>query len=469
MFAKMVRSLVVVVVLCVLSLGLFGNANAAAPVTGYRYGGSGAVYPTPEAACNQWVNAASFQMKAVPISPTINFQCQALISGTWTNVGNGAFGIAGGICPDGSAPNTSKPTAQQCVDPAPNTCRGEPSPEAWLNKSGFYPVTNPTCTWMDAEHVNASCSGTSKSGKPTTVEIGCRNGTGVQPGDVPSPEPEVEVDYPECPVGSYKYTDIDGASECSTPIPEEVSPPPCTSGNVGTVNGKLVCLPANPAPDQAAVAAAEAKLQAAIAKQFPATPQAAEAAKKAAAEAQKAKDAANSLPSSAGAQGSAQDAINSAKQAAGYAGTGYGGPGGVGNGTGSGGGTGEGDTGPKECGTPGKPKCQIDETGTPAGVGTALDASKTALQTAIDAIKSSANEAASDNAKDTSIGWLPNIPEGTCQEVDLPVPVPGGGVLRSDICKYTSYVTVGFELLWAAFFAFAIMAMVASATSKSHS
>jgi hypothetical protein len=110
----------------------------------------------------------------------------------------------------------------------------------------------------------------------------------------------------------------------------------------------------------------------------------------------------------------------------------------------------------------------MDEGDTPSGVGTALDASKTALQTAIDGVKSSASEAASDSGKDTSIGWMPIIPEGTCTEQDLPIPVPGGGVLKTDICKYTSYVTVGFELLWAAFFGFAIMGLVASATSKPH-
>lgn len=129
---------------------------------------------------------------------------------------------------------------------------------------------------------------------------------------------------------------------------------------------------------------------------------------------------------------------------------------------------GETDNSPRECGTPGRPKCQIDETGTPSGIGTGLDASNTALQTAIDGIKSAANDAVAESGKDTSIGWMPMIPEGTCTEQDLPVPVPGGGVLKSDICKYTSYVTVGFELLWAAFFGFAIMGLVASATSKPH-
>ena len=423
----MVRSLVALVVLCALSLGLFGNVNAAAPIGGgwssFGFYGSdpdAVALSACKASYGETVNAVRFDGMQ---GASRYYACRVPANGG-TTVGNRLVAPAS-YCQYGGTPNTSLPLEQQCPDPpAPDTCRGEPSPEAWLNKSGFYPVTNPTCSWMDAEHVNASCSGTSKSGKPTTVEIGCRSGTGLQPGAVPSPEPEVEVDYPECPVGSYSYTDVDGSSECTTPIPEEVQPPPCTSGNVGTVNGNLVCLPANPAPDQAAVAAAEAKLQAAIAKQFPATPQAAEAAKKAAAEAQKAKDAANSLPSSAGAQGSAQDAINSAKQAAGYAGTGYGGPGGVGSGTGTGG---EGDTGPKECGTPGKPKCQIDETGTPNGADTKITDEQ--IKTLTDG-----REAEMNKKQDSwGLSWNFQLPQGACQPLDFSFKGLGGAF---DWCPY---------------------------------
>ncbi|WP_293779268.1 hypothetical protein [uncultured Oxalicibacterium sp.] len=129
--------------------------------------------------------------------------------------------------------------------------------------------------------------------------------------------------------------------------------------------------------------------------------------------------------------------------------------------------TGTPDTGPRECGSPGRPKCQIDETGTATATG-ALDPATAALDTAIDGLKTTIQNSVTDTGKDTSLGWMPTIPEGTCQEVSFTLPIPGGRTVTSDVCKYIPPVTLGFELLWSAFFGFAVMGLVASATAKNH-
>lgn len=122
--------------------------------------------------------------------------------------------------------------------------------------------------------------------------------------------------------------------------------------------------------------------------------------------------------------------------------------------------------GPVECGSPGRPKCAIDETGTPDGktatktAEEAFDKTTTDILTGIEAGKS-------DAGKSVDLGgWMPVMPPGMC--TDPAVQNPGtGGMETVKICDKLAPITLGMELLWAGFFGFAIMGLISNAMSKS--
>lgn len=234
-----------------------------------------------------------------------------------------------------------------------------------------------------ANGVATITGGTAVAGKSYTYGIDCYgkgrigDGDGTKlPAPTPSPAPSVDTAYPKCGVGNYLYTDETGQSTCSQNLPDRTVSD-CASKNGGYVNGKAVCLPANPAPTVAASAAttAQQKADAAVAAGR-GTAGAVAAANDAATAYRRAAEASNSMPTSTPAATSAAMAFGSATQAAIAAGMSVPAPlpnPGTATGTGTGGnGTGTENTGPKECGSPGKPKCLIDETGTPS----AADGSK---------------------------------------------------------------------------------------------
>lgn len=468
-----IRRSFVATVLCLLAVLCANHAYAATSSRFYQVSGSGIASEhsaSAAAACQNWIvknGSATYTYVGITDIPPTYFNCNV----KYTSSGQAAT-IAGGssttTCPDGQdviLPSATYPKCGVVQTPEDMPCAGYPNVAAAAAADNF--LQNPVCKFGvngPVENGVAVCTGTIPGGRTSSYDIACNGPVKVDPyptpKPIPTPAPLVETSFPRCQPGQYLYTDGDGTKYCSGPTPE----PSCASGNVGTVNGMLACLPANPAPATTQAAATAAAAAAQTAKDAaPGSEIAIAAAEQARAAAQRAVDAAASMPSDTTLIVKAQEAVDAANRAAAYAGLSspsIKAP--DGNGSGGGGGTSEG------CGLPGKPKCQIDETGTPAGIGTALDASKTALQATVDSIKTAANDAASANGKDTSISWMPVVPEGTCQEQDLPIPVPGGGMLKTDICKYTSYVTVGFELLWAAFFGFAIMGLVASATSKPH-
>lgn len=314
------------------------------------------------------------------------------------NACSSGYTYAGGTCVPDTVPD--------------NTCAGYATPELAVTNS-WAALQNPVCTRHSDDRTQLTCSGTSgNSGKQTSIEYSCGGSfkvAGPIPGPPVVPATPVAVDFPDCPAGSYQYTDLDGSSSCSTPAPPDVQPPPCASGNAGSVNGNFVCLPANPAPASAASAAATAQQKANIAKDSPGSAEAIQAAKDAAIAAQKAKDAADSLPGSAPAASDSQRAIDAARQAAGYAGQPYGGPRTAGGTSGSGGGGGDN----SGCGLPGKPKCQIDETGTPDGAATKItDAQVQALTD---------GRVAEMTKKQDSFGlsWNFQLPQGACVPLDL--------------------------------------------------
>lgn len=330
--------------------------------------------------------------------------------------------------------------------PAPATCAGDVSAVAAATRIHWI-VAPITCDALDANG-NALCHGTNpQTGKPDSQNIACNGGqagpaSGPVPAPVPVPPPQTNVDFPKCPSGSYEYVDTDGSSACSLNGITISNTTSCGSLNYGSVNGTMVCLPPNPAPATAAAAAAAAAAKADTAKANPATPAAQAAAAGAAADAQKATDAANSLPTDAPTQSSAASAVAAAKQAAGYAGVGYAGPGGPGNGTLP-------DSGAKECGTPGHPKCQIDETGTPTGAG-AFDAASSAMGTAMQGATDGLATVTSATGKDTSWGWMPLswVAPGQCQPLSLGTMPVINVVIAFDMCPALRMASELLTFLW---------------------
>lgn len=445
--AGVVRSIFVLAVLLGASF-----AEAAAPVSGWTYGSSiSGVDPVDVAtrAC-QSVYSSTTQVTLYQDSGTSRtYDCR---NSSNSYVGQRTIGQSS-VC---LYPANSRPVNGVCQDAPTTSCSGYADPVSaaraydWLKEPISCSVVNGLAT----------CTGTSPSGKPDSQEFTCGNanlGDAGAPAPVPSPAPPVDVDYPRCSPGTYKYTDTDGSPGCTAQLTEDKQVPTCASGNVGTVNGKYTCLPANPAPAVADSAAAAAQAKADAAKANPATDAAKAAAQGAAADAQRAVDAANSMASNAAnaaaVVAAAQKAIDAAKQAAGYAGSGYGGPtkAGAGGTGGGGGGSAAGtDDGPKECGTPGKPKCQIDETGTPTGNG-AYDGANSGLDGAAQSRTNGLGTVTDANGKDTSWGWSPLswVTPGQCEPLNygqlggLPVNI------ELDMCPALSRASELITFMWA--------------------
>lgn len=280
------------------------------------------------------------------------------------------------------------------------------------------------------------------------------------PAATPSPAPAVDTAYPKCGAGNYLYTDENGSSTCSQNLPDRTASD-CASGNGGYVNNKAVCLPANPAPTVAANSATTAQQKAdAALTAGRGTSSAVQAANEAATAYKRAAEAANSMPSSTAAASSAAAAFQSATQAAIAAGMAVPAPlpaPGTATGTGpSGNGTGGTGEGAKECGTPGKPKCQIDETGTPDGKG-ALDGANDALDKTVKSYSDAITEATKSDGKDTSLGWFPALPSGTCNPFILSSKLPA-----IDWCPVVPRIKSMMEWMWAMFTIFACIHLVQS-------
>lgn len=390
--------------------------------------------------------------------------------------------VAGGVCDAGTefAPSTGTCVGVQTFPAmdATTACAGYPNTAALAAADSW--VREPRTFAYNVGGANGVATitgGTAVAGKSYTYGIDCYgkgrigDGDGTKlPAPTPSPAPAVDTAYPKCGVGNYLYTDETGQSTCSQNLPDRTVSD-CASKNGGYVNGKAVCLPANPAPAVAAASAATAQQKAndAVAAGR-GTSGAVTAANDAATAYKRAAEAANSMPSSTPAATSAAMAYGAATQAAIAAGMSVPAPlpnPGTATGTGTGGaGTGTADTGPKECGTPGKPKCQIDETGTPDGKG-AMDAADTALKATTTDIQTGIDSAGSDSGKSANLGgWMPVMPAGSC--TDPQVRNSGSGAMESvPICDKLPPITMGMELLWAAFFGFAIMGLISNAMSKS--
>lgn len=404
---------------------------AASHIDAFAYANGGIYYQGQLAVNSAWIGPAATQaalcaMNAEPAAYNPYGSSWAYVSGslgfrngscyqTFRNASQNTTteynvsGVQQVYCGTGHYPDASNTVCTPVV-----TCAGYANAVAaatayqWLKT----PIT------CDAPDTNGfvNCHGIGPTGKNDTQQIACNGGVsgpnaGPIPAPTPSPAPAVDVNFPKCPVGSYQYTDTDGSTSCAINGITVSNTTSCGSLNYGSVNGSMVCLPANPAPTVASAAADAATSKAAAAKAAGAgTAGAQSAATGASSDAQRASDASNSLPTDSATAASAARAIAAAKQAAGYAGVPYTGPGGAMNGTASA-------SAPAAsvvvCGVPGSPKCQMDETGTPNGQGS-FDGAKSDLNQAVNDHIGHLGDVTSESGKDASWGWLPVMPTGTC-------------------------------------------------------
>lgn len=98
------------------------------------------------------------------------------------------------------------------------------------------------------------------------------------------------------------------------------------------------------------------------------------------------------------------------------------------------------DTGPRECGTPGKPKCQIDETGTPTLTGgeTAKADAQKQVDTSVSELSTVATE-----THDTALGFSFDLPSASCTPFAMPFNI--GAI---DPCPAVDHMRTVFDYAW---------------------
>lgn len=447
-------------------------ANAAAP-SSYQYFTAAedwGLFASPQASCSNFV--PRFYDSTHTGNANTSENCQALRS-TGALRSNHPI-MSKGVCADGSAPKTQNILSQQCPDPlyqpmdANTACAGYPNLAGLAAADGWVREPRTYAYNVGGNNGIATVTGGSGTNGTYTYGVDCYqkgrmgDGDGLKlPQKTPVPAPVVDTKYPECGVGNYWYVDEKNVGACSQTLPDRTLAD-CGSQNGGYVNGKAVCLPANPAPTVAANAATTAQQKAdAAVTAGRGTSAAITAANDAATAYRRAAEAANSMPTNVQAQTSAASAYASATQAAIAAGMSVPAPlpnPGTATGTGtSGNGTGTENTGPKECGSPGKPACKIDETGTPDGKG-ATDAAGKALDDATKAWTDKLTEVTKADGKDTSWGWFPALPAGNCTPF-----VISAKFAAIDWCRVVPNIQAIMQWIWATATIFACAYLVSNA------
>jgi hypothetical protein len=122
---------------------------------------------------------------------------------------------------------------------------------------------------------------------------------------------------------------------------------------------------------------------------------------------------------------------------------------------------GETDNSPRECGTPGRPKCQIDETGTPEGK-TVYQTESTKVDTAFDDMQTKLTTVTSQDGKDTSWGWSPTswFSAGQCEPFDFGEMPTLNMNLAFDVCPHLQKAQELLSFMWVLSTIGVILAMV---------
>lgn len=119
------------------------------------------------------------------------------------------------------------------------------------------------------------------------------------------------------------------------------------------------------------------------------------------------------------------------------------------------------DKSPRECGTPGRPKCQIDETGTPEGK-TVYQTESTKVDTAFDDMQTKLTTVTSQDGKDTSWGWSPTswFSAGQCEPFDFGEMPTLNMNLAFDVCPHLQKAQELLSFMWVLSTIGVILAMV---------
>lgn len=122
---------------------------------------------------------------------------------------------------------------------------------------------------------------------------------------------------------------------------------------------------------------------------------------------------------------------------------------------------GETDNSPRECGTPGRPKCQIDETGTPEGK-TVYQTESTKVDTAFEDMQTKLTTITNPDGKDTSWGWSPTswFSAGQCEPFDFGEMPTLNMNLAFDVCPHLQKAQELLSFMWVLSTIGVILAMV---------
>lgn len=105
------------------------------------------------------------------------------------------------------------------------------------------------------------------------------------------------------------------------------------------------------------------------------------------------------------------------------------------------------DTGPRECGSPGRPKCAIDETGTPTGAN-AID--KTLWDSPFQQATTGLTTVTGAEGKDTSWGWSPAswFTSGACEAFNLGTLPVLNVAIGFDVCPMLALASPLIAFMW---------------------
>jgi len=394
-----IRRSFVATVLCLLAV-LSGNAYASYTPTTYLYYRSADptnVFTSGEALCAALTVSGLTWFYSAPDQACKNT----------TNINQALVGKKL-VCDDHSAP-----VSGQCADSTKpvNNC-----PTAGSSAG----ITNVTTAWANGPDITSKVQtkivpdgglGAVGSVNYCVSSCGITNSgaapTGCWQSSVPSSTGlyRISCDVPMQNTGQPCTVGSGGGS--SLPDPTVAPPAPACAGSSGTVNGKTVCLDAPTSTPNATVP-------------YP--------------------KPGNPAPGTTGGGDKSTGVDPGTGAGTGTNGTGTGAAGGT-----SGGGGGSVTVNVPEtptCGLPGKPKCQMDETGTPANGDSVFATAKEALDTAVTAHTNAMTQVTGDDNKDTSWGWFPSFPQGTC------TPIQFGALGEIDWCSVAPSIQLVMSFLW---------------------
>ena len=253
-----------------------GSSWAAAPVTayyltGYTWFDGSARYTTAQALCEAFAAARNVQdtTSTSVCSARTQGPSQIFLDRTTKKDGSVSLGLAydikgGAWCPTtNTAPNTTKPLAQQCDDPPPPSCPKGQSTTEWFPKSGSgsgFPVCAEsgcavevtdvgmcigisTGTWCEMKGSTTGATCNSQASNKDTTAYGAAQGAnpgsaGASRVDVPTTKGAKNV---PCPTGTVQGgIDADGTPLCigsgSAPKNPSAVPPTTTSPPVTITN-----------------------------------------------------------------------------------------------------------------------------------------------------------------------------------------------------------------------------------------